>query len=211
MLTHQVIFITALTFNSVLMINTEMTNEADNANRPAGFEEPFVVYERARRQKHGPDDLSALETLVLRRVVVSGCLEQETLRPQVGRSSLSRVLARLTKRNLVKSTIDSRDRRRHVLYPTGPGQRLLAKIDAAHAANLNASVQVQPEAPAPSAPERTSSGPVSTDSRSAEAKPTSKKPGGSWRKWRRRGLRQIRTGPGQLPLDLDDFSKQAKI
>ena len=156
------------------MINSEMTNEADNTHRPAGFEEPFVVYERARRQKHGPDHLSALETLVLRRVVASGCLEQQTLRPQIGRSSLSRVLARLSKRNLVKSTIDSRDRRRHVLYPTGPGQKLLAKIDAAHAANLNGSMQVQPGAPAPSSSEHTSSEPVSTGSDRPEAKPEAK-------------------------------------
>ena len=187
------------------MINSEMTNESDNTHRPAGFEEPYVVYERARREKHGPDHLSPLETFVLRRVVASTCLEQQTLRSQIGRSSLSRVLSRLSARNLVKSTIDSRDRRRHVLYRTGPGKRLLAKIDAAHAANLNASVQVQPIATAPSSSEHTSSEPGSRGSDQHEAKPRSKKPERGWLKGLR-GQRRVRAGPGQLPLDLADFT-----
>ena len=88
----------------------------DNTRRSAGFEEPFVVYERARRQKHGPDHLSALETLVLRRVVDGTRVEQQTLRSQIRRSSLSRVLSRLSKRKLVKSTIDSRDRTSRLLF-----------------------------------------------------------------------------------------------
>ena len=167
-----VILITALTFNSVLIINSVMTTETHHAHSIAGFEEPYVAYERARRQKHTADDLTALETLVLRRVVAGGCLEQHTLRSEIG-PSLSRVVSHLVERNLVRPTIDSRDRRRHVLYPTGPGQRLLAKLDAAHAANLNNPIHVQQAAPAPSSSQHASSETVPTmSSDQSEAKPT---------------------------------------
>ena len=51
-----------------------------------------------------------------KRVVDGTRVEQQTLRSQIRRSSLSRVLSRLSKRKLVKSTIDSRDRTSRLLF-----------------------------------------------------------------------------------------------
>lgn len=178
---RQVTFITALNMSAVLNIKS-MANVTETT---PGFEEERLAYERARRQKHSPDHLTPLEVFVLRQVVNDRCIEEHTLRSGIGRTSLSRALSSLAKRNLVKSMIDSRDRRKRVLFSTGPGERRLAELDAAH-------TQAAPQIP--QAPE---AGPAANELSSAAANVNSDPPPAKSATRRRTGGRRGRRGRPQ--------------
>ena len=105
---------------------------ATTSEKTPGWEEQILAYERSRRRKHPPDHLNSVEVLVLRRVVDNGSVEEHRLRSEIGRTSLSRAISALAKRNLLTRTIDQRDGRKHLLLPTAHGNKLLEKLEQEH-------------------------------------------------------------------------------